>query len=123
MILADANIWIDFFRSGKPGMRELLEKNQIVMHPHLAAELALGSLRDRASTLARLDNMPQARVVLLQDVRRMIEARTLYSKGIGLTDAQLVASCLVAPGTQLWTSDARLGNVADMLGIRANLRV
>jgi len=123
VILADANIWIDFFRSGKPGMRELLEKNQIVMHPHLAAELALGSLRDRASTLARLDNMPQARVVLLQDVRRMIEARTLYSKGIGLTDAQLVASCLAAPGTQLWTSDARLGNVADMLGIRANLPV
>jgi predicted nucleic acid-binding protein len=121
VILADANIWIDFFRSGKPGMRELLEKNQIVMHPHLAAELALGSLRDRASTLAKLDNMPQARVVSLQDVRRMIEARTLYSKGIGLTDAQLVASCLAAPGTQLWTSDARLGNVADILGIRANL--
>ncbi len=123
MILADASIWIDFFRSGKPGMRELLEKNQIVMHPHLAAELALGSLRDRASTLAKLDNMPQARVVLLPDVRRMIEARALYSKGIGLTDAQLVASCLVTPGTQLWTSDARLGNVADMLGIRANLLV
>jgi hypothetical protein len=121
VILADANIWIDFFRSGKPGMRELLEKNQIVMHPHLAAELALGSLRDRASTLAKLDNMPQARVVSLQDVRRMIEARTLYSKGIGLTDAQLVASCLTAPGTQLWTSDARLSNVADILGIRANL--
>lgn len=121
MILADANIWIDFFRSGKPGMRELLENNQIVMHSHLTAELALGSLRDRASTLARLDNMPQARVVPLRDLRSMIEARTLYSKGIGLTDAHLVASCLAAPGTQLWTSDARLGKVADLLGIRANL--
>jgi len=121
VILADANIWIDFFRSGKPGMRELLERNQVIMHPHLVAELALGSLRDRASTLARLDNMRQARVVLLQDVRRMIEARTLYSKGIGLTDAHLVASCLAAPGTLLWTSDARLGKVADVLGIRANL--
>ncbi len=121
MILADANIWVDFFRSGKPGMRQLLDRNQIVMHPHLVAELALGSLRDRASTLARLDHMPQARVVSLQDVRRMIEARTLYSKGIGLTDAHLVASCLAAPGTLLWTSDARLGKVADLLGIRADL--
>lgn len=121
MILADANIWIDFFRSGKPGMRELLERNQIILHPHLTAELALGSLRDRDSTLARLDNMPQARVVPLRDVRRMIEARALYSKGIGLTDAHLIASCLATPGTQLWTSDARLGKVADMLGIRANL--
>ena len=121
MILADANIWIDFFRSGKPGMRELLSRNQVVMHPHLTAELALGSLRDRASTLAKLDNMPQARVLPLPDVRRMIEARTLCSKGIGLTDAHLLASCLAAPGTLLWTSDARLGNVADTLGIRANL--
>jgi len=121
VILADANIWIDFFRSGKPGMRELLERNQIILHPHLTAELALGSLRDRDSTLARLDNMPQARVVPLRDVRRMIEARALYSKGIGLTDAHLIASCLATPGTQLWTSDARLGKVADMLGIRANL--
>ena len=121
MILADANIWIDFFRSGKPGMRELLERNQVIMHPHLVAELALGSLRDRASTLARLDHMRQAQVVLLQDVRRMNEARTLYSTGIGLTDAHLVASCLAAPGTLLWTSDARLGKVADVLGIRANL--
>lgn len=121
MILADANIWIDFFRSGKPGMRELLENNQVVMHPHVVAELALGSLRERASTLARLDNMRQARLVSLPDVRRMIEARSLYSKGIGLTDAHLVASCLGTPGTLLWTSDARLGNVAEMLGIRASL--
>ena len=30
VILADANIWIDFSRSGKPEMRELLERNQIV---------------------------------------------------------------------------------------------
>lgn len=121
MILADANIWIDFFRSGKPGLRELLDKSQVVMHPHITAELALGSLSQRASTLAKLDHMPQACVVSLQDVRRMIEARSLYSKGIGLTDAHLIASCLVSPGTSLWTSDARLGHIADTLGIRANL--
>jgi len=121
VILADANIWIDFFRSGKPGMRELLNRSQVLMHPHLTAELALGSLRDRAATLATLDNLPQARVVSLHDVRRMIEARALYSKGIGLTDAHLIASCLTASGTLLWTSDLRLGNVADALGIRAHL--
>lgn len=121
MILADANIWIDFFRHRKPELRKLLENNQVVMHPHLVAELALGSLRDRALTLAKLDNMPQLRVVDLRDVRQMIEARSLYSKGIGLTDAHLIAACLTHPGTLLWTSDARLGNAADSLGIRANL--
>ena len=121
MILADANIWIDFFRSGKLELRRLLQNNQVVMHPFLAAELALGSLHDRSSTLAKLDNMPQARVVDLKDVRRMIEARGLYSKGIGLTDAHLIASRLVTPGTLLWTSDTNLGKVAASLGIRASL--
>jgi predicted nucleic acid-binding protein len=121
MILADANIWIDFFRLGKPELRKLLAKNQAVMHPHLVAELALGSLHDRSQTLAKLDSMPQVRAVDLRDVRQMIEARSLYARGIGLTDAHLVASCLANPGTLLWSSDLRLGKVADSLSIRANL--
>jgi hypothetical protein len=121
VILADANIWIDFFRGHKPELRKLLENNQVVMHSHLAAELALGSLHDRQLILAKLDSMPQARAVNLSDVRQMIESRVLYSKGIGLTDAHLLASCLVTPGTLLWTSDARLGKAAESLGVRANL--
>lgn len=121
MILADANIWIDFFKGRKPELRKLLENNQVVMHPYLTAELALGSLHDWPLTLAKLDSMPQIRVLALKDVRQMIETRALYSKGIGLTDAHLIASCLVAAGTLLWTSDARLGKVAESLGIRADL--
>lgn len=121
MILADANIWIDFFRHSKPELRKLLENNQVVMHPHLVAELALGSLRDRPMTLAKLDSMPQVRAVALRDVRLMIESRSLYSSGIGLTDAHLIAACLANPGTLLWTSDARLGNLADSLGIRFHI--
>lgn len=121
MILADTNIWIDFFRLGKPELRRLLDNNQVVMHPHLVAELALGSLRDRPLTLAKLDNMPHLRTVDLRDVRQMIESRNLYSRGIGLTDAHLLAACLTNPGTLLWTSDVRLGNIADSLGIRFHL--
>lgn len=121
MILADANIWIDFFRLCKPELRKLLDNNQVTMHPHIVAELALGSMHDRPLTLAKLDSMPHLRVVDLRDVRQMIESRRLYSKGIGLTDAHLIAACLSNPGTLLWTSDARLGNVADLLGIRAHL--
>jgi predicted nucleic acid-binding protein len=117
VILADANIWIDFFRGRRPEVRALLENSRIITHPYIVAELALGSLRDRALTLARLDNMPQMRAVNLRDVRQMIEARSLYSNGIGLTDAHLLASCLESPGTRLWTSDLRLSRVADSLGI------
>jgi predicted nucleic acid-binding protein len=121
VILADANVWIEFFRARKPELRRLLEQNQVVMHPFLAAELALGSLHHRPATLAKLDEMPQVRAVDLRDVRRMIEARGLHGKGIGLTDAHLVAACLATPGTLLWTMDARLGKVAEALGVCAKV--
>jgi len=122
VILADANIWIDFFRSGEPELQKLLNQDQVVMHPCLAAELALGSLHNRTVTLEKLDNMPQARVADLRDIRHMIAARGLYSKGIGLTDAHLLASCLITPGTQLWTRDNALAGVARALGIHADLQ-
>jgi predicted nucleic acid-binding protein len=101
-------------------MQCLLARNEIAMHPFVAAELALGSLRDRARTLLYLDLLPPAQVAQLSEVRHMTEAHALYSKGIGLTDAHLIASCLLSPGTQLWTRDAALEKVAKALGILVN---
>jgi len=121
VILADANIWIDYFKSGDAQLQTLLANDQVVMHPCLAAELALGSLHNRPRTLAKLDVMPQAQVASLRDIRHMIETRQLYPKGIGLTDAHLVASCLIMRGTTIWTRDSRLRGVAQTLGIDASL--
>ncbi len=117
MILADTSVWIDHFRAGNPKMRDLLARERIAMHPIVAAELALGSLRNRTSTLLYLDLLPQTQVAQLREVRHMIEAHTLYSKGIGLMDAHMVASCLLTPGTQLWTRDAKLQRVAKALKV------
>ena len=121
MILADANVWIDYFRRGDAQLQSLLKSDQAVMHPCLAAELALGSLHNRPRTLANLDLMPQARVAGLKDIRQMIEMRKLFAKGIGLTGAHLIASCLITPGTMLWTRDNALRTVAQTLGIDAGL--
>jgi predicted nucleic acid-binding protein len=51
-------------------------------------------------------------------VRHMIKTRALYARGIGLVDAHLLASCLMTPGTQLWTLDGALAKVAKNLGIQ-----
>jgi predicted nucleic acid-binding protein len=119
LILADTSIWIDHFRSGNKEMRKHLNEGQIVIHPAIIAELALGSLEQRTKTLALLDLLPQVRVAQLSEVRRMIEARRLYSLGIGLADAQLIASVFINPPTLLWTRDKRLGKAAESLGIHA----
>ena len=51
----------------------------------------------------------------------MIEARRLYSSGIGLIDAHLIASILIDSSTLLWTRDKPLRKVAEALGIHAGL--
>ncbi len=117
MTLADTSVWIDHLRSSIPEMRGLLVQNQIAMHPFVAAELALGSLRNRTRTLYDLDVLPHVQVAEMHEVRHMIEAHSVYSKGIGLTDAHLIASCLLTPGTKLWTRDAALEKVAKSLGV------
>ena len=121
MILADTSIWIDHLRAGNKEMGRLLNQGDIVIHPWIIAELALGSLRERSKTLALLDFLPQVREAQLSEVRVMIEARRLYNLGIGLTDARLIASVFLNPSTLLWTRDKRLRKAAEDLGIHARL--
>ena len=121
MILADTSIWIDHLRLGNKEMRKHLDQGQVAIHPFIIAELALGSLRERAKTLALLDLLPQVRVAQMSEVRVTIEARRLYSLGIGLTDAHLIAAVFINPSTLLWTRDKRLRKAAEALGIHVSL--
>ena len=102
-------------------MRKHLNQGKIVIHPFIVAELALGSLHARTRTLALLDLLPRVQVAQLSEVRLTIEARRLYSLGIGLTDAHLIASVFINPSTLLWTKDKRLRKAAEGLGIHAGL--
>jgi predicted nucleic acid-binding protein len=121
LILADSSVWIEHFRSGNKELHKQLSRGQIVIHPFIIAELALGSLKDRTRTLALLDLLPHVRVAQLNEIRTLIEARRLYGLGIGLTDAHLIASVLINPPTLLWTRDLQLRKVAEALGIHAGL--
>jgi len=121
LILADTSVWIDHFRSGNKELREHLDQGQIAIHPFVIAELALGSLRARIKTLALLDLLPQVKAAQGSEVRLAIEARRLYSLGIGLTDAHLIASVLINPSTLLWTKDKQLRKAAQTLGVHATL--
>lgn len=121
MILADTSVWIDHFRSGNEQLRKHLFQGSIVIHPFVVAELALGSLQKRVETFALLDLLPKVRVAQMNEVRLAIEARSLYSRGIGLIDAHLIASILINPPALLWTRDKQLCQVAEDLGIHANL--
>ena len=92
-----------------------------MIHPFIIAELALGSLQNRTQTLALLELLPQLRVAQFSEVRFLIEARRLYSLGIGLADAHLIASVFINSPTLLRTRDQRLRKAAEELGIHASL--
>lgn len=98
-------------------MEARLKNGQIVMHPFITAEISLGSLHNRRERLAELDALWPVQVAQLDEVRQMIESHALFSKGIGLTDAHLLASCLLSPGTRLWTRDKSLERAAEALGV------
>jgi predicted nucleic acid-binding protein len=121
MILADTSVWVDHFRSGDDELRKQLINQHILMHPFIVAELALGSLPQRAKTLSFLEQLPSLTVARLDEVRKLIEVRSLYSRGIGLVDTRLIASVFLNPSTVLWTRDKRLSDIAKALGIHANL--
>ena len=121
MILADTSVWVDHFRTGNQQLRRYLYDGQIAMHPFVAAEIALGSLRDRSKTMALLDQLPQVRAAQRSEVRHLIETRRLYAQGVGLVDAHLIASVLITPDTVLWTLDKSLRKAADAFRVGTTL--
>ena len=118
MILADSSIWVDHFRSVNPHLESLIGSGRLIMHPFVIGEVALGSLRERHRKLSLMSLLVQVQVAGLEEVQQMIELRALYSRGIGYVDAHLIASCLLTPGTELWTRDVRLASAAQAAGVR-----
>jgi predicted nucleic acid-binding protein len=120
MILTDTSVWIDHLRAGDPALAALLDKGRVLAHPWVTAEIALGSLRDRDTVLSLLDGLPQAPTATVEELRHLIEQRMLFSRGVGLVDAGLLASCLLVPVCRLWTRDRRLAAVAGELAVSFN---
>lgn len=117
MILVDTSVWIDHFRRSDPRLKTLLDEEEVLMHPAVIGELACGALPDRRRTLIDLQSLPMiASIADAEETMFVIESRHLWGRGIGWTDAQLLASALIS-GCRLWTHDKRLRDAAAALHI------
>jgi predicted nucleic acid-binding protein len=121
MILADTSVWVDHFRKRDAALYQQLQRNNISTHPFIVTELVLGNLPDRQNAIASLDRLPMVKVAQLHEVRRLIETHSLFQRGIGFVDAHLIASTLITPHTVLWSRDKQLHEVAETLGLKANI--
>jgi len=120
MILVDTSVWVDHLRSGDAHLAGLLDQGQVLGHPWVLGELALGRLSDSPGVLGLLSQLPQAPVATPTEVLTLIERAQLAGTGIGYVDVHLLAAALLAPGTLLWTRDRRLAAAAARSGCGAD---
>lgn len=120
LVLVDTSVWIDHLHRSDKRLTTLLESNLVVSHPMIVGELALGTMRDRATVLGLLARLPTAPVATSDEVRALIESRRLYGRGLSLVDVSLLASALIGGDVVLFTRDRRLAEAAAELAVRWN---
>jgi predicted nucleic acid-binding protein len=117
--LVDTSVWVDHLRKTETGMRRLLNMGQVLSHPLVIGELAMGSFKRRDLLLSELDDLPKAKVADRGEVLHFVSRYTLFGLGIGYIDAHLLAAARLMPGTLLWTRDKRLLEIASKLRLAA----
>ena len=118
MILVDTSVWVDHLRSSDAELSALLNASQVLAHPFVIGELALGNLRQRELVLTALARLPSAIVARHAEVLGMVARHGLFGRGVGYVDAHLLAAARLS-GATLLTNDKRLRAVAGSLGLAA----
>ena len=119
MILVDTSVWVDHLRASDSRLVALLEAGQVLAHPFVIGEIALGNLNQRQAVLGALAKLPQATVARDNEVLHFIDRNGLAGTGLGYVDAHLLASAQLVAGTALLTRDKRLQGAAIRLNLAA----
>ena len=115
MILVDTSVWVDHLREKDDQLASLLLANQVMVHPFIIGEIAVGNLKNRQRVLTTLEGLPTAPIASHEEIMRMIQSHSLFGLGIGYIDIHLLASAKLAAGTHLWTRDQRLDAASTRL--------
>jgi predicted nucleic acid-binding protein len=117
VILIDTSIWIDHFRKGDLELERLLRESDVLIHPFVIGELALGYVDRHTEAFRVLHTLLSAVVATDFEVLELIESEQLAGSGIGYLDAHLLASVKLTPGARLWSRDKKLNMAAERLGL------
>ena len=117
MILADTSVWIEHIRRGDAVLTAALDADEVLIHPFVIGELAMGNLAQRGVVLAALADLPQAVVARHDEVLAFVTREALHGRGVGYVDAHLLASARLSPDARLVTRDRRLQELAERLGL------
>lgn len=117
-VLIDTSVWIDHFRYGNAALVDLIGLDRALTHPMVMLEMACGTPpAPRIQTLNNIGLLQPCKQASLGEIMEFIEREKLYGLGCGLVDMALLASTLITPGTELWTLDKRLADLAGRFGV------
>lgn len=92
--LFDTSVWIGHFRKSDRRLVEALEMDQVVMHPAIVGELALG--RVPASVQRDILTLPRLGESNWSEVVDMIQTHNLVGRGLGWVDALLLHAAITS---------------------------
>ena len=121
MILVDTSVWADHFRDLDVELVRSLEAGEVLAHPFVIGEIAMGNLKARAAVIEALSALPAAPVASDAEALAFVDRHALHGRGIGWIDVHLLASARLADGARLWTRDKRLRAAAVDLGLAGDL--
>lgn len=97
----------------------MLEENEVLSHPWIIGELALGNLgRKRRRLLSDLQQLSIVPALDDREVLDFVDARSLYGRGLGWVDVHLLGSAMVEHAS-FWSFDRKLADAASELGLEA----
>ena len=118
-VLVDTSVWVAHFRRTNGALVQLIERDCVLGHPLVLAEIACGTPPGpRRQTLADLTLLRQANRANLTEVMAFIEQEALYGLGCGFVDIALLASTCITPDAMLWTRDKKLVNLAQRFDVQ-----
>lgn len=117
MILVDTSVWIDHFYAGDLSLMELLNHEEVLIHPLIIGELACGNMQNRQEIMSLLQKLPTSLTASDREALLLIENHSLMGRGVGYIDIHLLASVLLTEGAKLWTRDKRLVAIATNMNL------
>jgi len=117
LILVDTSIWVDHFSQRDDDLEALIAWGQVLGHPFVTGELAVGNLSNWDDTVTMLRALPQAKMASEAEFLTLLANQKLAGSGLGFVDVHLLAACRLTPEARLWTKDRRLLAAVERIGL------
>jgi predicted nucleic acid-binding protein len=118
-VLVDTSMWVAHFRHTNDALVDLIERDCVLGHPMVLAEIACGTPPGaREQTLGDMALLGQAHLASWTEVMAFIEREKLYGLGCGFVDIALLASTCITPDATLWTLNEKLMDLARRFDVQ-----